>query len=292
MTCCTTYKTTKYDPTRTTTLRNQFVREVRRRFNELTNAIVQVIATDDGFGLKGYNFSYGTTAQKVDSFMAWLNAQVEAGLLETRMMARVGGGAMAQPWTSIYILRSYERGVQRSIAEMRKIGISIDSTAQQAMAAPYHIDRLALLYTRTYSELKGITAQMEQQISRVLTDGIAQGDNPRLIAEKLNNTIKGGKLDMTDSLGRHIPAQRRAVIMARTEIIRAHHLATINEYRHWGVAGVSVQAEWSTADDDRVCVECAGMQGHIYTLEQIESMIPVHPQCRCMALPVVPEKLN
>jgi SPP1 gp7 family putative phage head morphogenesis protein len=167
---------------------------------------------------------------------------------------------------------------------------SIEAAGGIAMvmsSAPFHIDRLGLLYTRTYNELKGITDAMDQQLSRVLAQGIADGDGPRLIARKMVGVItgRGEELGLRDSLGRWIPAKRRAEILARTEIIRAHHVATIQEYRNWGVVGVHVKAEWATAGDDRVCSECASLEGKIFTLDEIEPMLPLHPQCRCISLP-------
>jgi len=143
-------------------------------------------------------------------------------------------------------------------------GISI------SMQQPFHLDRVGVLYSRTFSELKNITSAMDTQISKVLAQGIADGDNPRLLAKKLTATINGagmGDLSLTDTLGRFIPAARRAEMLARTEVIRAHHSATIQEYKNWGVAGVNVQAELATAGDSRVCSICAGLQGKVYTLE-------------------------
>jgi hypothetical protein len=78
------------------------------------------------------------------------------------------------------------------------------------------------LFTRVFSDLKGITSAMDAQISRVLAQGIADGDGPALLARKLVATINGtkmGDLALTDTLGRFIPATRRAMILARTEII-------------------------------------------------------------------------
>ena len=96
-----------------------------------------------------------------------------------------------------------------------------------------------------------------------------------------------GTLGITDKLGRFIPAQRRAEMIARTELIRAHHLATIQEYRNWGVLGIKVKGEWKTAGDSRVCERCAELEGKIFTLDEIEPMIPFHPLCRCLALPYI-----
>ena len=95
-----------------------------------------------------------------------------------------------------------------------------------------------------------------------------------------------GELGITDTLGRFIPAQRRAEMMARTEIIRAHHQATIQEYQNWAVEGVVIKAEVSTAGDNRVCDQCdAVAAGGPYTLDVAMNIIPVHVSCRCIALP-------
>jgi len=116
-----------------------------------------------------------------------------------------------------------------------------------------------------------------------------------LLARKLVSTINGtgmGELGITDTLGRFIPAARRAEILARTEIIRAHHLGTIQEYRNQGLFNIVVKAEWKTAGDNRVCTRCASLEGQVFTLDEIEPMIPLHPQCRCIALPYVEELLK
>jgi len=156
---------------------------------------------------------------------------------------------------------------------------------------------VGVLYSRVFEDLRGITTQMDTQISRVLSQGLIDGDGPRLLARKLVGTINGtgiGDLGLTDTLGRFIPARRRAEILARTEVIRAHHQATVQEYKNWRAENVYVVAEFLTAGDDRVCDRCAAIaaQGKTYTLEEIQNMIPVHPQCRCIALPVQKKNNN
>jgi SPP1 gp7 family putative phage head morphogenesis protein len=276
-----------------------------RKFNELIKVIKQSVDTNDVFGLNNINvhqmsaagqnaFAFPRSADKLNRFMTWLERQVQLGILEVGELQQVGI-SVESVWTNKYILDSYKRGVQRARYELIQAGYrvpSIESTGgiELAIATPFHIDRLGLLYTRTYSELKGITDIMDSLISRVLSQGIADGDNPRLLARKLVSVINGsgvGELGITDTLGRFIPAATRADMLARTEIIRAHHVATIQEYRNWGVAGVNVLAEVVTAEDNRVCSRCETIaKGGPYTLDQVEKMIPVHPRCRCVALPL------
>ncbi len=122
----------------------------------------------------------------------------------------------------------------------------------------------------------------------MLAQGMADGLGPRQLARNLTRTISGpvGDLGITDTLGRFIPAERRAVILARSEIIRAHAQAQLQEFENWGVAGVTAAAEFRTAGDTRVCPLCAPIDGRVYTIEQARNIIPVHPQCRCAWLPV------
>lgn len=290
----------KVDPTRTTTLRNAFVRDIRKRFTRLANDITRLIGKDNEFGLQVNvgQFDFPTSQDKVESFMQWLQGQVDDGFLEISSTNQVGVG-LNDYWTNRYVTDSYQKGVIRARQEMTKAGLdvpSIDTTSGigGSMSMPVHLDRLGILYTRTFNELKNITQAMSGQISRVLTQGLADGDNPRTLARKLVAIINGGgaELGITDSLGRYIPAKRRAEILARTEIIRAHHMGMVQEYRNWGLEGVKVQAEFRTAQDDRVCTECASLHGNVYSLDEIEKMIPVHPQCRCIALPSVIEEVK
>jgi SPP1 gp7 family putative phage head morphogenesis protein len=275
---------------------------MRRRFLELMKVIMQTVDINDAFGLRlgvfqmnpAYPnaFAFPTSAQKVAAFMRWLEEQVRLGMLDVRELEQVGESINAA-WTNKYIFDSYKRGVIRARMEMRRAGFevpSIDDTGGilMSMGTPFHLDRLGLLYTRVFTDLLGITKAMDTIISRILSQGIADGDNPRLLARKLVSTISGrgiGDLGITDALGRFIPPARRAEILARTEIIRAHHQAMIQEYRNWGITGVRVMAEWKTAGDDRVCSLCEPMEGRIFTLEEVQPMIPLHPQCRCIALP-------
>ena len=293
-----------YDPTRTLTLRNAFVRAMNKRFNELIAAIRKAIVDQDVFGLNPQvyqlsipgkeAFNFPRTADKHRAFMEWLKIQTEKGILETVEFQRIGSG-VESAWTNLYIQDSYKRGVLRARSELKKAGYTIPPPdpftggIEAIMGTPFHIDRVGLLFTRVFEDLKGITAAMDTQISRILAQGLVDGDNPRLLARKIIATINGsgaGELGITDSIGRFIPAKRRAQMLARTEVIRAHHAANIQEYKNWGVRGIEVIAEFISAGDDRVCSECAGYHGNKYTLEVAEHLIPVHPNCRCIVIPI------
>lgn len=296
-----------YDPTRTTTLRNAFVSQMNKRFDKLAADIGKAIVGDDVFNLitpktnlainasPGYHaFDFPTSSAKVEAFMRWVNRQIDNGVLQVNNFAQIGTSIDAA-WTNMYIYNGYSRGVNRARQEMIKAGYKIPTIEETGglrvvMSDMTHMDRVGVAYLRAFNGLKNITTTMDAQISTVLAEALANGDGAYLTARKIRAVIKGGgaELGIYDTLGRFIPAKRRAEMLARTEIIRAHHLGTIQEYENWGAAGVKVKAEWSTAGDDRVCEQCAGYDGNVYTLEEVRNMIPVHPNCRCMALPTEP----
>ena len=301
------YTISQYDPTRTTTLRNQFAGDMRVRFSKLCTIIRNAIVDEDCFATETppgflamanmatpgrHAFDFARSADKVAAFMAWLKKQETAGVLEIIAMPRLGR-PLEEAWTDKYIQAAYQRGIMRARQELMGANYIVPSIEESggitaAFNMPMNLERVGLVYTRVYEGLKGITASMDTQISRVLAQAMAEGKNPREMAKLLVKTITGpvGDLGITDTLGRFIPAKRRAEVLARTEIIRAHHVATIQEYRNWAVEGVKVRAEWQTAEDSRVCPDCSDMQGRVYTLDEIEGKIPLHPQCRCVALPL------
>jgi SPP1 gp7 family putative phage head morphogenesis protein len=295
-----------YDPTKTTVLRNLWAKDMKRRFNELIIVIVEAVVTLDCFGLNNpafttnqvvppgnRAFAFMRDPEKIDAFMTWLKRQEEKGILTTSQFQQIGS-AINGAWTNIYVADSYKRGLLRARQELQKAGVpSIEATGgiDASMSTPFHMDRVGVLFTRVFTELVGITATMDTTISRILAQGMIDGDGPKVIARKMKAAIDGTgeTLAITDKLGRFIPAQRRAMMLARTETIRAYHLAAIQEYRNWGVEGVHVMAEWMTSEDEKVCNICREFEGKIFTLDEIEPMIPAHPHCRCVAIPYLEE---
>jgi SPP1 gp7 family putative phage head morphogenesis protein len=286
---------TNRDPSQTTTLRNRFARDMRTRFAKLEHDIVKAVVTDDVLGLSkpvlnqspGYRaFDFPRSTDKIQAFMEWLEDEINKGILETTQLQQLGR-SIDQAWTNIYISDSYRRGVMRARYQLTAAGFDVPPLEQTggiavSMSSPFHVDRLGLLYTRAFNDLKGITSAMDTQISRVLSQGLADGLGAREIARDLRSVLSGG---IVDTLGRFIPAKRRAELLARTEIIRAHAEAQLQEFKSWQIAQVTVKAELVTAGDNRVCNQCADLERSVFTLEEAQGMIPVHASCRCAWIP-------
>lgn len=297
----------RFDPTRTTGLRARFVREMLRRFGDLSKLMRLSIVDNDVFAIiprdslialaalapRAYEFK--RAPEKVQAFMDWLKVQEAAGVLQTslRPTARFGGGFVETAWMNTFIETAYQQGIRAAREKLRREGVDIPAFSElpgggisALMNQPFHADRVGLIYSRTFEDLKTVTSVMDAQIRQRLSEGlttglargIAEGKNPRRIGKELFESLN----DRVEHIG-----EARATLIARTEIIRAHHVATITEFRQAGIEGVRVKGEWLTAGDGRVCPICEGLEGKIFSLDEIEPMIPRHPQCRCTALPVI-----
>ena len=276
------------DPTKTTTVRRQFLAEVTRRFRELSRRIREVIVEQDGFGLTNPDpnviplranrgqFEFIRSSEKIEAFLRWLQAAQASAILEIipgRPITRSGQVA----WADKYIETAYQRGIADAGRKLRGAGVIVDDGwIRNAFNRPIHADRLGLIFTRVFNELKGITEAMDQRISRTLAIGIGEGLGAQAIARELADEVS--KIGIT-----------RAKVLARTEVIAAHAEATLNSFEEAGVDGVEVESEFATAGDSKVCPQCQGLEGRRFTLSEARGIIPVHPNCRCAWLPVVKE---
>ncbi len=297
----------KTDPTGTGSVRANFQKEMRARFAWLKRMVVQAIVEMDVLGINmqqsaqasiaasqfvnafsqnmmpkkmgdqvpGENaFAFTRSSDRVAAFMEWLKQEQQAGILNVTVGTPARNAAEAS-WMNVYIDTAYKKGLRDSAGKMRKAGAKVkESFISNAFNRPIHADRVGLIYTRTFQELEGITAAMDQKIARTLAQGVAEGLNPRQIATNISEDITA-------------ISRNRAEVLARTEVIGAHAEASLNAYQEAGIEGVEVEAEWATAGDDRVCDECEPMEGKVFSLDESRGMIPAHPNCRCAWLPVV-----
>lgn len=219
-------------------------------------------------------WKFRTNAQKLALFTLWLKQQIEEGILPTR-------GPDDDPWTAAYAEEAYKRAHDKAFDVVRKPALArkmnfYDGTKAEFLKSsfgrPASIDRVKLLASRSYEDLKGVTAAMSTKMARTLADGMLKGLSPRDVARHLNADV--------DGIGRS-----RALVIARTETIRAHAEGALDAMEALGVTDVGVAVEWSTADDPHVCPLCQPLEGLVLTIEQARGMFPRHPNCRCSPIP-------
>jgi proteasome lid subunit RPN8/RPN11 len=285
------------DPTRTIVLRGQFVAQVNKRFRDLKGAINKLIIEDNfldpvkpteyqpGITLIGLaaKYEYLRSDVKVDQFMDWLKDQEAQKIL--KITQRLGGlrRGQSQAWTDTYIQSSYQKGIAQARADLRKAGADIPSFQSipggvaGVFNQPFHADRVALIYTRCFNEMEGITEAMNGYLSRELALGMAQGQSPYQIARRINEKV--------DNIG-----IVRGRLIARTEIVQSHNEAALNEYERAEVEiGEPVLVEWVHVMDvgnpnaRPIHIE---RNGKIYERSVARGMLG-EPNCRCGLAPWV-----
>jgi SPP1 gp7 family putative phage head morphogenesis protein len=223
-------------------------------------------------------FEFRTDPQKVIEFQLWLEQQRKA-----RLITAIDPLRPNQPWTAKYIQSAYKKGITKAFSQAKKSEAlkGADVMAQkaaefvkEAFAAPEAITKIQLLATRSFEDLKGITADMAGKMNRILAQGLIDGDGPDKIAKAMFEEVDG-------------ITKRRAVLVTRTEIINAHAEGQLDTFDELNVEDVGLEAEWLTAGDDRVCPQCEDQEGKIFTIEEARGMIPLHPNCRCSWTPAL-----
>jgi len=282
----------KRDPSRTTMLRRRFVADMTRRFKKLSKSVWTLVVTDDVFGLEiavplklnrqddgllanRQEWRFRNDGEKIQEFQKWLKKEVDTGILTV--------DGLGEPWTNDYVDSSYRKGWERGYNEVRGLDNTIigyegtrDQFLEESFNQPETISKIQSIYTRTFSELKGVSAAMDQQMSRILADGLTAGEGPAVLARKLQKNIS--KITKT-----------RAWVLARTEVIRAHAEGQLDSFDRLGIEEVDAMVEWSTAGDDRVCARCLSLGATTYTIKKAHGLIPEHPNCRCAWIPVSPK---
>lgn len=262
---------TNYDPTHTIMLRRQYERELARRFRELKRRILQALLGQQPIRTNSPSFDFVRDPNRAGAFIKWVQQQSDLTVLRGPSVASSG----MRSWQDVYISSAYQRGLASAAKNLRGQGVEVrDTWIDSAFFQPIHADRAGLIYTRAFTELEGVTQAMATRMSQSIAKGVIEGKGMRQIARELLRDVNN--IGLT-----------RARMIARTEVISAHAEASINAYKEAGLSGVKVKAEFTTAQDNKVCPRCEALEGRVINIDQASGLIPVHPNCRCAWLPVV-----
>ena len=255
-------------------IQDQYEADMARRFKWLEGQINTYIIDDEMLGgtplvsnvvSEAEKFVFTNKPAKVAQFMAWLTEQENAGILE--IIRTEGGAVVHSGWQDTYVKRSYSKGVEWAEKKMKELGIVPPEAAESSVAAilsgPTHADALGVLYTRDFAALNKVTTAMDEEISRVLAEGLSQGKNPRAIASDI-----AGKNGRVRKIG-----LTRARAIARTETANALNEATLNRLETYQVTTV----EWIYSGGlcpSQICVDNDGVQ---YSIGAARGLLPAHP---------------
>lgn len=288
------------DPTNTTEIRRNFLQAVKRRFRELRGAVRTLAGyEEDRFHLTQDSRladaddieRFPTDQGKIRAFRQWLREYLDDNVLEAVPRRQVRNG---EHWSATYIRAAYRRGWQNARQRLQNAGLSTEEVDEIFnLGVPQR--QLKRLYTRTYENLQSISEEAAPVVADVLVKGLAEGINPRDMADRLVDEIETIQ-------------KTRAEVLARTEVINSYTTSTLDRYERAGVDGVGVSGEFSTADDQRVCPICQSVEGTVYGIQEMREETftyktdddepdslggeypvrpPLHSNCRCAVLPVI-----
>lgn len=120
--------------------------------------------------------------------------------------------------------------------------------------------RISLVKTRAFEELKGFSANMKKDLARILSEGIANGNSVRSIADSIHEQLR--------------IAESRAGTIARTEISMAMKRARIDESKEaQDQFGLSVMMMQVSALSPTTRWWHAKRHGQLFTIEQVEEWL-------------------
>lgn len=264
------------DPSRTGLLRRRFSTAIEYRFKQVKLALWDLVYKQDALRLThNVSFGFNTSVEKLASFQEWLKGQMDQKILDKLKDTE------KELWWEEFIRLSYEQGAGRAWDDTHKGKYKgghdwykggKQQFLKDAFKKPASVESVKLLAARTFTDLKGITEAMSQQLSSILVDGMIQGKGPKEVADEIAAKVDG-------------ITKQRALTLARTEVIRAHSEGALDMFENLGVTQIGVAVEWSTAEDFKVCPKCRPLQGIILTVDEARGMFPRHPNCRCSPIP-------
>lgn len=262
-------RTSKLDPTRTSSLRAAFSRQLRKSFRRLKGRIVKYLVVDNELALNATptQMRFATSPEKLKAFQTWIKQELKDELLSDE-----------QAWAR-YIQQGFLRGSGRAFDDAKSAKRAAGAKQSEArgeflrdtFGRAETREKAQLLASRSFTDLENVTEDMATKMGRVLTDGLVSGANPRALAADLEDVLDSGR--------------NRAETIARTEIVRAHSEGQLDAFERLGVEEIGVMVEWSTAGDDRVCDACSELEGIVLRVAEAHGMIPRHPNCRCAFVP-------
>lgn len=220
-----------------------------------------------------------TMDEKLSEFIAWLKSQVDVAVLAK---AHSLGVTSNDHWLAAHIDNVYRKAMGRAFDVVKHPQLAdkldwYDGTKEEflrsSFSRPVSVERVKLLASRAFNELQGVTDQMATQMQRTLTDGFIKGDSPRTIARNLHKDV--------DNI-----SKKRARVIARTEVVRAHNEGQLDAMEAMGLEEVGVMVEWSTSGmgttalgNPSPCKVCAPLAGMVIPIAKAHGLLPRHPNC-------------
>lgn len=191
------------------------------------------------------------------------------------------GGDSRKLWLmSGYVEPAYQQGTGMAhanlVVQSSAYKLSRPQLTDILSSASYRL-RLGYVRAREFEEMKGLSADMKKQYRNILMDGMAQGMNPNVIAERIADQTE------TDIV--------RARRIARTEITTALRRARVDEAEDAAQSlGLLIKMMQLSALSATTRLSHAIRHAKLYTFEQVRAWMSTSPNminCKCTFVEVL-----
>ncbi|AZV93582.1 phage head morphogenesis protein [Bordetella sp. J329] len=240
------------DPTGVDRLERGAMREFSKRMRRVRWAYIDALSQIPVEPAVNRRYSFQLDQYLLQSLLVNLDIEVDSILF--------GGDTSNGTWLfEAYVGVAYQRGTAQEFANLAQqspaYNAGRESLANVIQSEPYR-RRIALVRARVFEEMKGLSAGVKADMSRVLTDGVGRGLNPRDIAKNL-----------TEQAGIE---ERRAHRIARTEVTTALRRARWDEADEAEEEyGLTTKELHLSALSPTTRATHAARHGNLYTREQV-----------------------
>lgn len=188
-------------------------------------------------------------------------------------------------------------GLKKDFARRNRYGLAASlSTAKWSDAqgrVVRAVTKQSLTGLNPSERIWDLTTRAEQDLKRIVANGMGAGDHPSVIARKLKKYISpdvtdASKLGIEPGLGIYRSPYKNALRLTRTEMMNSYTKATLTftNDKAW-VVGYQINLS-RVHDQSDQCDENAA--GGPYSKAQAEELVPAHPHCMCLITPIIDQK--
>ena len=195
---------------------------------------------------------FAQMAEVVDQY------NITGNIIDLEGAANAWSEAFAPLYTQVYedaFLGTSEGG--RLAAAQRQGG---------GLLSPWALEWLA---TRSLTMAQMVNGTTKTELREALRKGFEDGESIRQLSSRIKDYYKNG-------------FEKRAPMVARTEISAAANEGKLQGWEHNGVTKVMFRAA-----PDVDCTVCEGLAGTVHPIREASGTIPAHPSCRCTWLPEI-----
>lgn len=222
------------------------------------------------------------SADRIDSFESRLEEILYRNVLipvrtildtSSQEISQLGAQRFYNEWAAKHHVNNVVDTTTKSNKHFRtKLPLDADITTNAWFISTY--DKARTIARKAYNYIKG-------QVSRLITKTVGRYSNVVQTGTDPSTILKEVKNDIETTLS-------EVQSTAQDNVYAAYATGQVAAIKNLPIQAVSVIVEWQVRRDNsgkidsKVCPLCKILDGHVFTPDQIEGLLPRHPNCRCV----------